>query len=93
MIGLWHYVLSALSALEHGTITIVYAPIAHFALSAGVGWLAYWLTSITLLHGPSTILRGLASRSGFSIHRFSLLLALSSSVLVHILQDYTLHWF
>jgi len=93
MIGLWHYLISTLSALRHGCITIVYAPIAHFALSATVGLLVYWLTSTMLSHGRSTTLRVLASRPDFSIHHFSLLLALSSSVFVHILEDYTLKWF
>ena len=93
MIGLWHYIYSVLSALEHGPITIVYAPIAHFALSATVGWLVYWLTSITLSRGSPTMPGEPTSRPDFYTHRLSLLLALSSSVFVHILQDYTLHWF
>lgn len=90
MIGLWRYILSQ---LKGGPLMLVYSPIAHFALSAFVGWLVYWLTLTTLSRGSSTTLRELTSRPGFSIHHFSLLLALSSSVLVHVLQDYTLNWF
>jgi len=90
MIGLWRYILPQ---LKGGPLMLVYSPIAHFALSAFVGWSVYWLISTMLSRGSSTTLRELTSRPGFSIHRFSLLLALSSSVFAHILQDFTLNWF
>ena len=63
--------------------------VCHFGLSCFVGWLAYWLTSTILLHitvSPDLMF-------GFSIHHCSLLVALSSSVAAHVLQDYLLNWF
>ena len=93
MAGLWQHIIVDLDGYGYSAWLLVYAPAAHFVLSAIVGWLVYWLTSIMLLRGSSTTLRELKSRPDFSIHHFSLLLALSSSVFAHILQDYTLNWF
>jgi len=61
----------------------------HFLLSSCVGWLAYWLTSTTLSH--STIFQN--GVGVFSIHRFSLLVAVCCAVCSHILEDYTLNKF
>ena len=88
--GLWQYIVVELEGELHWLVS---APAAHFALSAFAGYLVYYVTSTILSRGSSTTFRELTSREDFSTHRFSLLLALSSSVFVHILQDYTLNMF
>ena len=68
---------------------IIHCLIFHFGLSAFVGSLAYYVTLTILSH-----ITGLQELMGdFSIEHFSLLVALSLAVAVHILQDYTLNWF
>jgi len=54
----------------------------HFLLGFCVGSLVYWLISTTLLHSS------LNEVGVFSIHTFSLLVALDCAVLSHILEDY-----
>ena len=74
---------------------LVWMPVAHFALSAIVGLLVYWLTLTILSYGRFGIyLREKQStQQGFSIHRLSLVVALCFAVAVHILEDYTLNIF
>ena len=74
---------------------LAWMPVAHFALSAVVGLLVYWLTVTILSRGRfGTYLREKQStRTGFSIRRFSLAVALCFAVAVHILEDYTLDIF
>ena len=74
---------------------LVWMPIVHFILSAIVGLLAYWLTLIILSHGQFGlyVTEKLSYHLGFSIHHFSLSVALCSAVAVHILEDYTLNIF
>ncbi len=69
---------------------LVWMPAAHFVLSAMVALLVYWLTSITLSFGLSRVsLKGNYHIPGDSfIHRFSLVVGLSFSVVAHILEDY-----
>jgi len=82
---------------------IVYCEVCHFGLGFCVGVLVYWLTQTILLriisHNCPTTSGSLhrSCNSGFQlgasdhfIRNFSLSLALSSAVFVHILQDYTL---
>lgn len=69
---------------------VLFALIAHFVLSATVGWLVYWLTS-TILQHTSFVLKQKLGESG--IYRYALSLALCFAVLVHILEDYTLYLF
>lgn len=73
----------------------IWMPAAHFALSATVGLLVYWLILTILLRGQFGIylMAKQSTQRGFSIHQFSLLVALCSSVVVHILEDYTLNIF
>jgi hypothetical protein len=73
---------------------LIWAPAAHFVLSGCVGLLVYWLTSTILSHylpGGSSI--PIFAKVEFGIHRFSLFLALSFAIWLHILEDYTLNWF
>lgn len=67
---------------------LIVAPMCHFALSAFAGALVYWLTSTILSHGRSTTHWGRISLPDSGIRHYSLLLSLSFSVLVHILEDY-----
>ncbi len=69
---------------------LIWMPAAHFALSAIVGLLVYWLTSTILSFGLSKVsLKGNYHILGDSfIHRFSLVVALCFSVAVHVLEDY-----
>jgi hypothetical protein len=55
---------------------------AHFLLGFVVASLAFWLMRIMLSGIP-----------GHGTYRFSLLVALFLSIVVHILEDYTLGWF
>jgi len=86
---IWHLVIE-----EGWWKDILWKPIAHFALSGGVGLLVYWLTSTMLSRcsyggiGTHKLLKG-----GFGIHHFSLSVALLFAIWVHILEDYTLDWF
>lgn len=73
---------------------IIWKPLLHFLSSGCAGLLVYWLTSTIFSHlsyGDIGILS--FGTGGFSIHLFSLVLALSFSVLVHIGEDYILDWF
>ncbi len=65
-------------------------PVAHFVLSAIVGLLVYWLTLTILSRGRFGIylMAKQSTQRGYSIHRFSLAVALCFSVAVHILEDY-----
>jgi hypothetical protein len=54
----------------------------HFLLGFAVALLVFWLTQ--------TIFSGVLGRGTY---RFSLLVALSCAVVVHILEDYLLDWF
>ena len=74
---------------------LIWMPVAHFVLSAIVGLLVYWLTSTILLHGRFGIylMEKQSTQRGFSIHRFSLVVALCFSVAAHVLEDYTLNIF
>ena len=63
--------------------------VEHFVLSACVGALVYWLTSIIL----SLIISSRISHRDSYIYHCSLLVALSYAVLVHILEDYFLRAF
>jgi hypothetical protein len=54
----------------------------HFLLGFAVAYLVFWLMQ--------TIFSGVLGRGTF---RFSLLVALSCAVVVHILEDYLLGWF
>ena len=72
---------------------VVYCGAAHFMSSGLAGLLVFllmqtMLSSITGCRGSATTIG-----AGFSIYRLSFLLALSSSVLVHILVDFTTEWF
>lgn len=64
---------------------------AHFGLSALVGFLVYLLTLTIQSRICSASDRQYLSGSG--IPRLALLAALSSSVLVHVLEDYFVQWF
>lgn len=68
--------------------------IPHFLLSGSAGLLAYWWMSTTLrrLSSGDTPFHGLP-RAVSSIHRYSLLLALSFAIYIHVLEDYILDWF
>ncbi len=68
---------------------IVWRVVRHFGLSCFAGWLAYWLTSTILSH--TTLFQN--GVGVFSIHHFSLLVALCFAVVVHILEDYYFKWF
>ena len=74
---------------------LVWMPVAHFVLSAGVGLSVYYLILTILSHGRFSIYlkERQSSHQGFSIHRFSLVVALCFAVAVHILEDYTLNIF
>lgn len=76
--------------MEEAFWDIAWKPVAHFALSGGVGLLVYWLTSTTLLNTSHNILM---FNHVFGTHRFSLSLALLFAIWVHILEDYVLGWF
>jgi hypothetical protein len=67
---------------------IIAAITLHFLLGFVVAVLVYWLTS-TILSRYSSIL----NMEDFFIKRFSLLLALSLSVVVHIWEDFVLRLF
>ena len=73
---------------------IIWRSALHFLSSGSVGLLVYWLT-LTIFsrfsYGSIRILH--FGMGGGSIHLFSLLLALSFSVVVHIGEDYILDWF
>jgi len=71
----------------YGLKHIIYCGVCHFALGFFAGLLVYLLTLTILSH---TRLGGVEDSS---IHRFSLVVALSCAVAVHILEDYTLGWF
>ena len=61
----------------------------HFVLGFGVGLLVYWLTSITSLR-----MFGLTiGETGPSTGRYVLLLAVSLSIVFHVLEDYGLQLF
>lgn len=70
---------------------------AHFALSAFVGWQAYYWTLTILSHiissarsrGCTTVPTG----GVFSISRLPWLVSLSCALLAHILEDFTLNVF
>jgi len=73
---------------------LLWKPAAHFALSSGVGLLVYWLTSTTLSrYSSGDMLIQQYPRGVSGIHRFSLFLALSFAIWVHVFEDYTLNWF
>jgi len=73
---------------------IVWMPALHFLSSGLVGLLVYWSTRTIFSHysfgGIGSLHFGMA---GSSIHLFSLVLALSFSLVVHIGEDYLLDWF
>jgi len=75
---------------EHAIGYALYCIMMHFGLGFSVGASAFWLTS-TIFPGLSIRKSGQQDASG--IRLCSLLLALSLSVVAHILQDYTLNWF
>lgn len=89
MIGFVNWVINEIG------LALIWMPVAHFALSAIVGLLVYWLTLTILSHGRFSIYlkEKQSSNQGFSIHRFSLVVALCFAVAVHILEDYTLNIF
>lgn len=73
---------------------LIWKPALHFLSSGSVGLLVYWSTSTIFSrfsYGSIGILH--FGMGGVSIHLFSLLLALSLSVVVHIGEDYILDWF
>ncbi len=73
---------------------LVWKPVAHFVSSGLLGLLVYWLTSTTLTRSLSR--SGSTPRlriAGFSIRSFSLALACSFAVLLHIWEDYTFNVF
>lgn len=74
-----------------GTIgwDVVWKPALHFVSSGLLGLLVYWLTSTILMRCYCGYLILGSRRVGFSIHSFSLSLAVSSSILLHILVDFT----
>lgn len=87
-VSLWDYVTKLI-----GVWGIAWREAAHFALSSGAGWLAYWWTSTILSQcspGHTTSTKHLGV---FSTHHFSLLVALSFSVLVHIAEDFFVRLF
>lgn len=73
---------------------MLWKPSLHFLSSGFVGLLVYWLTLTIFSHyaygGIMTLYFGMGDSS---IHLFSLVLALSSSVVFHIVEDYILDWF
>ena len=73
-----------MNVIEHynGWRFIIRCCTMHFLLGFCVGLLAYWLTLTTLLHFS------VDEVGVFSIHLFSLSVALCFSVLSHILEDY-----
>ena len=74
--------------LGYNILYIIKCEAYHFGLSAVVGWLGYWSTSIILSRtGLQAILTG---RRTFLL---LLLVALSCAVLAHIVEDYTINWF
>ena len=89
MIGFVNWVINEIG------LALIWMPVAHFALSAIVGLLVYWLTLTILSHGRFSIYlkEKQSSNQGFSIHRFSFGLALLFSLCVHILQDYIFNIF
>ena len=71
---------------------IVLYSVAHFGLSASVGFLVYW--SISTIH--SRIISwgsGARCHSESGMSKLALSAALSSSVLAHVLEDYFVRWF
>ena len=73
---------------------IIWKPALHFISSGCVGLLVYWLTSTIFSHLSYGNIGNLTFGTGdFSIHLFSLVLALLFSVVVHIGEDYILDWF
>lgn len=73
---------------------LIWKPALHFLSSGLVGLLVYWLTSTIFSHSSYGGIGILSfGMGGFSIHLFSLVLALSFSVVVHIGEDYILDWF
>lgn len=74
--------------------SLIWKPALHFLSSGFVGLLVYWWISTTfsrLPYGGIGILN--FGMGGVSIHLYSLVLALSFSVVVHIGEDYILDWF
>lgn len=68
----------------------LYCEVMHFVLGFVVALSVYWLTS-TIFCGLLILKSG--QKDAYCIRRCSLLLAVSLSVVAHILQDYTLNWF
>lgn len=80
--------------LAGGWYNFIWKPAAHFVSSGFVGLLVYWWTSIMLMRLYSTMPFTLRLRKvEFSIHSFSLLLAVSAGIVFHILEDYILDIF
>ena len=69
---------------------IVWRLLPHFLSSGVVGLLVYWLTWIILLHIGVIVL---GSNIALHIKLCLWLLSLSSSIAVHVLEDYTVNWF
>lgn len=69
----------------HALSQIAYCEAAHFAFA--------FLSAFVLLSWMPTMLRHLGIHSDGFISRFSLLVALSSAVALHVLEDFTLKWF
>ena len=75
--------------LAGGWHNFIWKPVAHFVSSGFVGLLVYWWISTTLMRLCSTIPFTLRLwKAEFSIHSFSLLLAVSAGIVFHILEDY-----
>ncbi len=68
---------------------LVWMPITHFILSGLVGLLVFWLILTILSTGRfGTYLKEKQfCKEGFSIYRFSFVVALCFSVAIHILED------
>lgn len=80
--------------MQEGWINFLWKPAAHFLLSGLAGLLAYWWISTTeyrCSYGDTWTPQSL--KGDFGIHPYSLYLALSFALWVHVLQDYTLNWF
>ena len=77
--------------IREGWYNFLWKPAVHFVSSGFVGLLLA-LTMLSHLHSGQQSTPRLM-RGAFSIHQFSLLLACSFAVFVHILEDYTLNIF
>lgn len=76
--------------LAEGWFNFIWKPLVHFVSSGFVGLQVYWWTLTTLMRLCSTIPFTLRLwKVEFSIHSFSLLLAVSAGIVFHILVDYT----